>query len=403
MLHIDMDAFFASVEQLVNPALVGKPLLVAGRKNVRGVVCSCSYEAKSSGVKTGMWIEEAQQLCPSAVLVKGSAHRYIFLSEKVFEILESFTPEVEVFSIDEAFLDISDIWHFYGSTPLKLGYIIKKKIKEELGLSSSIGIAGNRLLAKIASKVSKPDGLYWLKDDDVFYILDRLALSEIPGIGPRTAEKLAEFGITNCADLRRIKLSFLQSWFGNYRGKFLFELARGICANKVYPRYLNKGEKSLSCSCTLAHDIYRKDEIAANLFSLAEKLAAHLRIKNFYARTLSLYLMFSDRKYWSKAKTFSQYLSSAKQIYERSLELLKEALPPARAIRMLGISLFHLTREKQLSFFETDKKDIEELIFKIKQRYGFNAISWARIMLSDFNMRDIPSHGFLHRVSQNFS
>ncbi|MCK5547423.1 MAG: DNA polymerase IV, partial [Thermoplasmata archaeon] len=205
ILHMDMNAFFASVEQATNPALKNRPILVGGNPKKRSVVAAASYEAKAKGVKAGMSWYEARRLCPEAIMIEGTPIKYIDTATKIFIFLRDYTPKVEVFSIDEAFLDITHTAHLFG-TPRDLALSIKKRIKKMFNITCSIGIGPNKLISKLAANMEKPDGLTIIKEEDVPALLDNLPVDELSGIGDKFKAHLNRMGIKTCGDLQKMPL-----------------------------------------------------------------------------------------------------------------------------------------------------------------------------------------------------
>jgi DNA polymerase IV len=223
ILHLDMNAFFASVEQQANPGLRGKPIAVIG-SNGRTVITTASYEARKFGVKTGMAIWEARRQCPQIILVVGDNCKYTYTSSRIFKMMLDYTPLVEVFSIDEAFLDVTHSLKIFGS-PERIAYLLKARIKQSFGLTCSIGIGPNKLLAKLASDMKKPDGLTIIRPDEVLQVIDPLPIKDLCGIGSRTERHLNLLGIKTCGDLGRFPVDILKRKFG-VTGQHLHDMGR---------------------------------------------------------------------------------------------------------------------------------------------------------------------------------
>src|SRR5512136_1006250 len=225
IMHIDMNAFFASVEQQCNPHLRGKPIAVIGSAK-RTVITTSSYEARAYGVKTGMNVYEAKQRCPHLILVIGDNRKYTWTSSQIIKIFKEFTPQVEVFSIDEAFLDVTGSLRLFGSAE-RIAYLIKAGIRHQFGITCSIGIAPNKLLAKLASDMQKPDGLTVIRPEEVSRILETVPVKDLCGVGRKTARQLALYGITSCGDLGRFPVGVLRQRFGVI-GERLQQMGRGL-------------------------------------------------------------------------------------------------------------------------------------------------------------------------------
>jgi DNA polymerase-4 len=392
-----MDAFFASVEENVNPHLKGKPIFVGGKSSTPTVVAACSYPAKYKGVKTGMSLKQAYCLCPDAIFVPGKPERYIWCSEQIYKILLNFTPEVEIFSIDEFFLDITDIWERYTS-PTELGAIIKNEIKLKLKLPASVGIGPNKLIAKLASKKSKPDGLMWIKEKEIIDFIDSFPLEDIPGIGPSTEMKLKEMGVFSTKELRYLSLDLLKAKFGNCRGEFLYQIARGIDHSKVLPEYRKPKEKSISESKTFKNPLTDKEGIKINIRCIAENLSRKLRLKGYYTDTIYLFLRFSNLEWVGKRKKVKGDLNSGIQIYRVAIELLKEIDLRWKIVRAIGLSCANLKKERQYEFFRDAKEEIlNSTIDLINLRFGSYTIYPASYLEASEELFRPASHGFLHK------
>jgi len=286
ILHLDMNAFFASVEQRANPYLRGKPILVGGSRAARTVVATASYEARQYGVETGMPMKQALRLCPHAIVVQGTPIKYIDTSERIFRMFLDYTPLVEIFSIDEAFLDVTSTVHFFGGT-LPIAHQIKARIRNRFGLTCSIGIGPNKLIAKLASGMQKPDGLVEVTADRVPQILEDLPVDELCGIGDRLKEHLALMGIATCGELGRMTEEMLVERFGII-GSLLHRMGRGLDNSPVLLQEEITPAKSMSHCHTLEEDLYDLDRLKALLLFLSEKVASRLREDRACARTVHL-------------------------------------------------------------------------------------------------------------------
>jgi DNA polymerase-4 len=330
ILHLDMDAFYASVEQLDQPWLRGRCVIVGGSSK-RGVVSAASYEARRFGVRSAMPMFQARQLCPQGVFVSPRMNRYQQVSRDVLSILREFSPLVEPVSIDEAFLDLSGTAGLHGP-PAALASSLKQRIRRSLHLSCSVGVAPNRFLAKIASDFNKPDGLTVIAPDEVSAFIERLPIEKVPGVGPKTQDKAAALGIRFLGDIRRFPMAILASIFGAY-GARLLELSHGIDPTPVTPDSLSK---SLSSECTLAEDTCEEAALARCLLQQAEEVAAALRQEGVRARTVVLKIKHADFKLVTRRTTFTPPARSSKELYRQALRLLEE-YRPTQKIRLIGL------------------------------------------------------------------
>lgn len=379
--HVDMNAFFASVEQKQNPHLKGKPVLVCGNPDGRSVVATASYEARAYGVKTGMSLWEAKRLCPNAVLVQCDPEKYTYTSMKLLSIYKIFTPKVEAFSVDEAFLDLTGTQRLFGS-PEEIARKIKKRIKREFGLLCSIGIGSNKLLAKLASDLKKPDGLVCLSDEEVPQIFEKLPVSSLCGIGPKLSSYLNRLGIHTCGDLRRYPKEVLKKKFGKV-GLYLSNMGKGIGDDEVLFYYQSEPIKSVGHSQTLNEDTYSFDVIEKLIFQLSEQVGERLRHYGYKGRTICLTLRYSDFSTFSKQKTLKRLIWDGRDIYKEAMNIFGVLYNGFYGIRLAGVSVSNLVKESfQLSLFEKERKKEKLLktIDRINQRYGDFTITWARLL-----------------------
>ncbi|MFO0751780.1 MAG: DNA polymerase IV, partial [Thermodesulfovibrionales bacterium] len=339
ILCIDMDAFFASVEQQANPRLRGKPIAVIG-SGVRTVVTTRSYEARKYGVKTGMNIYEARQLCPHLILVVGDNEKYTYTCTELEKVYRRFTPDVEVYSIDEAFLDVSTTHHLFGG-PAVIGAEIKKRVREAFGIRCTVGIAPTLLLAKLASNIAKPDGLRWIRAGDADAVLENLPVKELWGIGSRTAAGLASLGIRTCGELGRASAGLLRSRFG-ILGETLKDMGRGLCNRPLVTR--EEDPKSIGHSITLPRNIMDRKEIESTLLRLCEMVGRRARRYGFMGRTVSLTLRYPDFETSTRQSTLPCHTNDTRTLYERALGILN-GIRLRDSVRLLGVCLSHLLQE----------------------------------------------------------
>ncbi|MEW6117114.1 MAG: DNA polymerase IV [Nitrospirota bacterium] len=337
ILCIDMDAFFASVEQRSNPKLRGKPVAVVG-PGARTVVVTRSYEARSYGVKTGMTVHEAKKACPPLVLVVGNNEKYTYTCKMLQEIYYRYTPDVEIYSIDEAFLDVTTTHHLFGG-PEAIGAAIKREIKKKFGINCTVGIAPNVLIAKLASDIAKPDGLKWIPPEGVGAVLEHLPVKELWGIGTATADKLAALGIKTCGELGRAPAGLLRNTFGII-GETLKAMGRGICNRPLAVQEADP--KSIGHSMTLDRDIADRKEIEAYLLQLSEMVGRRARRYGYRGRRVSLTLRYPDFETFTKQTTLSYHTNDTREIYRSVLAVLNSVRLRDR-IRLLGVCIAQLT------------------------------------------------------------
>ncbi|MDD5772011.1 MAG: DNA polymerase IV [bacterium] len=381
IIHIDINAFFASVEQVCNPNLRGKPIAVIGSSE-RTVVTTCSYEARAYGVKTGMTKYEAKKLCPEIILVVGDNRKYTDTSSRIIKILKEYTPEVEVFSIDESFLDIThSIKLFHGEKEIALS--LKKRIKDELGLLCSIGIAPNKLLAKIASDMKKPDGLVIVEKDDVNNFIKVLPVSDICGIGEKLTAHLNLMGIKTCSDLGKYSVEILKNKFGVI-GERLHDMALGIDESPVVPFDEDEEVKSIGHSMTYAKDVRDSDTIQKYLLELSEMVGRRARRYGYFGKTVTLTVRYKDFTTFSKQLTIKKYISHDLDIYNTALIIL-DTINLTQPVRLFGVSLSNLSKYyHQYSLFDDDEKKngLIKHMDEINDRFGEYTLTYGRLTAS---------------------
>jgi len=378
ILHIDMDAFFISVEQRDNPSLKGKPAAVCGSLS-RSVVTSANYEARPFGIRAGMPVQEARRRCPQVILVKGNHSKYTETASRIFSILKGYTPLVEVASIDEAYLDITDSMLLFQS-PLHMAQSIKSRIREKERLTCSIGIAPNKLLAKLGSTLKKPDGLVIIQKDEVDGILRDLPVEKLSGIGPKLKEALNSMGIFTCGQLGKASVSVLKKRFGVI-GERLQEMGLGWDESPVVPFDEGEEAKSFSHSVTLEKDTSDPNILKKVLLQLSEKVSQRMRGEGFYGRRVAITVRYSDFFTFSKQKTLFQWLNSGNEIFKHAWEIF-ESIPHPKPIRLLGVGVSELKKEGyQLDLFEKkDKKDhLLKAMDRVNEKYGDWTLTWAGI------------------------
>jgi DNA polymerase-4 len=376
ILHIDMDAFFISVEQRDNPSLRGKPAAVCGSLS-RSVVTSATYEARPFGIRAGMSTQEAKRRCPQLILVEGNHSKYTETAARIFSILKEFTPLVEVASIDEAYLDISQSLLLFKS-PFHIAQSIKDQIRESEQLTCSIGVAPNKLLAKLGSRLKKPDGLVVIKKEDVEQILEDLPVAKLYGIGQKLTEALNSIGIFTCGQLGEFPVSVLAKRFGVI-GERLHEMGLGLDDSPVVPFDEEEDAKSISHSVTLEEDTSDLNILRKVLLQLSEKVSKRMRREGFYGRRVAITVRYSDFFTFSKQKTLSKWMNSGNEIFKLAFEIF-ESIPHPKPIRLLGVGVSLLKKEWcQLDLFEErGKKDnLLKAMDRVNERFGDWTLTWA--------------------------
>jgi len=392
ILHIDMNSFFASVEQVANPSLRGKPIVVAGwadpEKNyARTIVTTASYEARAYKIKTGMTIPEAKRLCPHVIVVTADPDKYLDASYKIHEILLHFTDLVEIYSIDECFLDLKGAQFTAGEAALQM----KKEIKEKLGLTCSIGIATNKLVAKLASDMKKPDGLTEINDEDIPVLFATLAAKELWGIGGKTAERLANYGIKTAKQLGEADSDLLKHEFGILGPKMKL-MGQGKYFDPVISYYKQRRVKSVGHSHTFPEDTYDIDIVRAFLRMLSEKVATRLQRYKLKGRTIHLYVRYADFTGFGSQTTLEQHTDSGLELFRQGFEIFKALMPLQKKVRLLGLSAGQLVEENgQALLFDSAEKDqkLKETLFEVNEKYGEFSLKPASIILAEkFGIRE---------------
>lgn len=381
ILHVDMDAFFASVEQLDAPWLRDRPLVV-GSDSDRGVVAAASYRARKYGIHSAMPMFQARQRCRDLVIVPPRRHRYQAISQSAMAVLKTISPLVEQVSIDEAYVDISGCQRLMGS-PLEIGHQIKDKIKLATDLTCSVGIAPLKFLAKIASDVHKPNGLFVIHPEQIAFFIESLPIEKVPGVGKKTHDQLVRMGIRTLGDIRLVSTSVLTSRFGKY-GQRLHQLAMGVDLSAVTP---HRPVKSFSSEATLPRNTIDRDVINSVILEHSSVVGRQLRNKGFYAQTISIKIKFDDFRSHTRSNTLSSSACETRKIYRTALGLM-EGFPLSRPIRLVGVTASNLTsypKATQTSLFEnfqhkpSDWKKADRAMDKITAKFGRHAITKATL------------------------
>ena len=374
ILHIDLDCFFVSVERMLAPELEGKPVVVGGVPGGRGVVACASYEARRFGLHAGMPLVTAQRLCPNAVYLKGRFERYRQASEGFMALLRELTPQVEPLGLDETYLDLTGFEPFHGPA-YQAALKLQLRIRDELGLGASIGIASSKVVAKVASERAKPGGVIQVAPGEEQVFLAPLPIAALPGVGRKTELVLRRMGITSIGQLAAVPPHLLKRRLGA-AGEVLQGWSCGVDPRKVEPP---GSAKSISRETTFPQDIGERRFLKAALRYLSERVGAELRSQGKQARCITLKLRYTDFETISRSRSLKRPGDADQLIFEVGWGLLKKALDEKpRLVRLIGIGVSNLViGGKQLHLFDRSEERRERLSFaldRIRQRYGFAAI-----------------------------
>jgi len=379
ILHVDMDAFFASVAEKDNPELKGRPVVVGA--GVRGVVSSANYEARKFGIRSAMPVYRAKALAPHAIFVPPDLKRYSEVSAQIMNIFEDITPLVEPLSLDEAFLDVTGSKRLLGSA-LEIAEIIRKRVEAEQGITCSVGISHNKFIAKIASAHCKPNGVLEIEPEKVLDFLHPLPVSEIWGVGPKTNEQLAKLGLTKVADIANTPRQTLIRALGRANGSSLYELAWGRDYRDVETQRV---DKSVSSSETFDEDLDNQEEILKILLRLTERSAERMRAKGYAAQTISIKVRFADFKTISRSKTLDLPTVTTWEIFE-VVKNLYQALDLAGVlVRLVGVSLDSLVENDDIQQMVLGQRasgwrQVDRVADRIRARFGGASLRPARLV-----------------------
>jgi DNA polymerase-4 len=377
ILHVDMDAFFASVEQRDDPALRGRPVIVGGTGG-RGVVAAASYEVRRYGVHSAMPVREALRRCPEAVCVPPRIAHYAAVSKQVFAVFHEFTPLVQGLSLDEAFLDVSAGTRALGDGE-HIAREIKRRIRERTGLSASVGVAPNKLVAKIASDLRKPDGLVVVRAEEISAVLDPLPIRKLFGLGAKTAPRVEALGIRTLGELRQASASRLRPIFGRYAERVL-QRAAGIDTRPVVP---DQDEKQVSAEETFDTDIAEHARLRTELVRLADKVGARLRSRALAASCVTVKIRRRDFTTYSRQRHIEPPTQETRVITSVAMELLDAwlASQPNAALRLLGVGVSDLAPATQLDLFTAPQtarnRELDAAVDRIRERFGKVALAPA--------------------------
>jgi DNA polymerase-4 len=390
--HVDMDAFFVSVEELFDPSLKGKPVVVGGRPNERGVVSAASYAARKFGVHSALPLRTAYKLCPQAIFVDGHPERYRDYSHKVYGVLCSFSPLVEMASIDEAYLDMTGTERLYGP-PLRAAHRLHQRMKAETGLNCSIGIAASRLVAKIGSDQAKPNGVLWVIPGREPAFLAPLDVRKVPGVGKVTEKNLNALGIRKVGDLARLDEAFLEQRFGKW-GLALAGKSRGLDAGGWFDSEIGSddGPKSISHEHTFSEDTADLAHIESTLARLCEMVGRRLREHGLHARTIQLKLRYADFSTFTRAHSIGRATDLDTELFEEIRELFRRHWKTGAAVRLLGVhvsSWYEGNRQLNLIGEEKHRKWGQALAAadRLRDKFGESAVSLASSLRGNFRER----------------
>jgi DNA polymerase IV len=392
IFHVDMDAFFVSVEELFDPSLKGKPVVVGGKHNERGVVSAASYAARKFGVHSAMPLRTAYKLCPQAIFVEGHRERYTEYSAKVREILNSFTPLVQMASIDEAYLDMTGTARLHGP-PFRAAHLLHDSVKRQTSLNCSIGIASSRLVAKVSSDQAKPNGILWVVPGSEAGFLAPLDVRKIPGIGKATEKSLHTYGIRRVGDMARLDEDFLRLKFGQW-GLAMAGKARGLDAGGWFDSEIGAAEvpKSVSHEYTFGADTSDLTQLEATLSHLSEKVGRRLREYGLHARTVQLKLRFSDFTTITRAQSVDTATQLDIDLIEVSRKLFRDNWTAGTKVRLLGVHTSGFdSEEPQPGLLDGDRNNRWKHALlaadKLRDKFGESAVSLGTSMKGRFKER----------------
>jgi len=379
ILHVDMDAFYASVEERDDPKLKGKPVVVGVGK--RGVVSAANYEARKFGIRAAMPIYKAKALAPHAIFIAPNMARYAEVSEQVMDIFEDVTPYVEPVSLDEAFLDVTGAKRLLGSGR-EIADQIRKRVEKDLGITCSVGIAHNKFIAKIASGHCKPNGVLEVDPEKMLEFLHPLAANEIWGVGPKTNELLEKMGLFTIADIANTPRSTLIRVLGQANGSSLYELAWGRDYRDVITEHI---EKSISASQTFDVDLYQPEEILKEFLRLTEKSADRMRERGLAASTISIKVRFADFRTISRSKTLDLPTTGTQEIFEVAKSLYLALRLDRVLVRLVGVSLDSLVENDDVTQMVLGERisswqQADRAIDRVKAKFGRSSLRPARLV-----------------------
>lgn len=382
IIHVDMDAFFAAIEQRDNPALQGKPVIVGGSKESRGVVSTASYEARKFGVHSAMSMAEAVRRCPDGIYLPVDMKKYRAVSRQIMEIFQRFTPEVEAISVDEAFLDVTGSQKLFGEAE-QIGWQIKRIIRQELDLTASVGLSYNKFLAKLASDLDKPDGFYQILPEELQQKVWPLSIRRMMGVGNKTAQLLERMGVTTIGKLAVMDAGLLEHLLGK-QGLLMHQLANGVDGRPVEPM---RESKSVGRETTFPRDISDVYVLETILFTLTDDVCHTLRSSGLKGKTVSIKIRYPDFRSISRAVTLERYTASFEPVFEAVRRLMDQHYQDGTAVRLIGVTVSNLKKEQQIVeqqelFADTAAvekyQQLNKVVDQINGRYGGDTLRRAR-------------------------
>ncbi|MFP3042243.1 DNA polymerase IV [Treponema primitia] len=385
-IHADLDAFYASVEQLDHPEYCGQPVIVGGLPgDRRSVVSTASYEARKFGVHSAMPVAQAYKLCPQGIYLRGNMNRYREKSAEVMAVFADFAPDVRQISVDEAFLDITGTEKLLGP-PAHVGARLKEAVREKTGLTVSLGLASNRYVAKIASGMSKPDGMSVIAPGEEDRFMRALPVGKIWGAGNKTQEQFRQYGFKTCEDIHRLSLENLRSIFGSAFGLFLYRAVRGEAAEAFEDE---RGTHSMSAERTFPYDLYDAFTIETTLFEICETLMFRLLNQSWQSRTVSIKIRYEDFSTESARETFPRPVGTIDELFDHLSVLFHRKYKSGRGVRLIGAGLLNLETEnapRQGELFDTvneKERNLEKYILEINKKFPNAALRRGRSMMAD--------------------
>ncbi len=398
IVHVDIDAFFAAVEVLLDPSLAGKPVIVGGLPHERGVASTCSYEARKFGVHSGMPLRQCYQLCPQGVFVRGNYHVYQSFSERFFRVLHAATPDVEEASLDEAYLELTRCGHLYPSFP-EAARDLKRRVEREIGVTVSVGAAPNKVLAKLATGRAKPAGFFEIRVGEEAAYLRDLGIEALPGIGPKAQVVLRLMNIHKIGQLWGLPRATLHTLFGS-GGDDIYLQSRGLDSRPLVSRTL---PKSVSRETTFLEDLWDKRLLLAHLAYLCDRLTLALREDRLYAHVIEVKARTADFKTEIKRRLVLSPLQDTARIYKIAEELFLELFAGTRlALRLVGVKAAELVRVRPLALFEPYSERPERLgraLDQVRDKYGFGSLLTARERMLDAVYASDPRRGYVLKTA----
>jgi DNA polymerase-4 len=381
ILHVDMDAFYASVAELDHPEYKGKALVVGA--GTRGVVLSANYEARKFGIRAAMPVGRAKRMAPHAIFIAPEHHRYSEISERVMAIFQSYTPLVEPISLDEAFLDVTGSQKLFGSGR-EIATKIRAQVEKEEGITCSVGIAQSKFIAKLASQHCKPNGMLEIKPERILEFLHPLPVRAIWGVGPKTAESLERLGLHTVADIAHTPRATLVRALGDATGESLYELAWGRDYRNVIP---DEPEKSIGNEETFSEDLDNPEEILREFLRMTEKATARLRERSLFAKTISIKIKFADFSSLTRAKTVPIAIDNTHDTYEIVKSLYLALKNEGARIRLVGVSLSNLQEgapvQLELGARERGWREADSAIDRAQARFGRGSVRPGRLIRAE--------------------